>query len=116
MAADSKEFKCPFCGSLLEPPVEIKSGFEVFEGGKCSCGAVYVYDRTGRKLGEALTEALVFAHDGDYDKAFTSDEDYEEAVIRHNQRLNRFLEGDGGRLDRSPKFYFLRLKGAQKDS
>lgn len=113
MPGDSKEFRCPFCDRLLEPPIEIKSGYEVFDGGKCLCGAVYVYDQTGRKLGEALTQALIYAHNGDYESAFSNEEGYEEAVIRYNQRLGRFLPGDGGRLERSPKFYFLKLKGVR---
>lgn len=103
--------QCPFCKETLEPPSEIKLRFETIEGGRCTCGAVYVYDRTGRNLGEAFTSALVLAYDEDYDKAFSAPEgDYEEAVIRYYQRLGRFVEGEGDRLDRSPKFYFLKRK------
>jgi len=111
MRDNSREFRCPFCESLLAPPTELRSGLEVFEGGRCTtCSAVYVYDRTGRMLGEALSIALIFANNGDYDKAFSEGGEYEEAVLRYNPRLNIFSLGDGGRLDRSQKFFFLRLK------
>lgn len=104
--------KCPFCARLVGMPEDIKTPFgDVLEGGSCDCGAVYVYDRSGRKLGEAYADALVVAYDWDYDAAFSAPEgDYEEAVIRYNARIRRFLSGEGDFRDRSGKFYFIRRK------
>lgn len=106
-----REFKCPFCEQPLASPAGMKAGLEDVEGGRCGCGAVYVYDRTGRKLGEAYSEALLLAYGGDYDRAFSAGEgEYEELILRHHRRLNKFIEGEGGRMDRSPKLYFIRRK------
>jgi hypothetical protein len=94
-------------------PEDIKTPFgDVIEGGRCeNCGAVYVYDRTGRKLGEAYTEALVLAYEWDYDRAFSAPEgDYEEAVIRYNARIGRFFLGEGSFKDKMAKFYFVKRK------
>lgn len=104
--------RCPFCGQSPGIPLDINTPFgDTVEGGNCPCGAVYVYDRTGRKLGEAYTEALVYAFDWDYDAAFSAPEgSYEEAVIRYNVRVNRYLEGEGNFKDRCAKFYFIRRK------
>jgi|Deesub1362A_J573_1020465.scaffolds.fasta_scaffold00168_57 hypothetical protein len=104
--------KCPFCGEVPEPMSEIDTPFgDTIEGGSCGCGAVYVYDRTGRKLGESYTEALVLAYDWDYDAAFfTAEEEYEEAVIRFDIRMRKFLGGEGNFRDKSPKFYFIKKK------
>jgi len=107
----SSALECPFCGQALEPPAEVKAGFETFEGGRCACGAVYVYDRTGRKLGEAMMEALLLINDGDYDKAFSAEEGgYEEEVVTFYERLGRFAAGRDRFGERAPKFYFLRRK------
>lgn len=110
----SKILRCPFCDGIPGVPTDISTPFgDEIEGGNCKCGAVYVYDRTGRKLGEAFTEALVLAFDWDYDAAFSAPEgSYEEAVIRFNPRVRKFLEGEGDFRDRSSRFYFVRRKRA----
>lgn len=104
--------RCPFCGEVAGVPVDIRTPFgDEIEGGYCDCGAVYVFDRTGRKLGEAFTEALVLAFDWDYDAAFSApDGSYEEAVMRFNPRIRKFLEGEGSFNDRCGRFYFVRRK------
>jgi hypothetical protein len=107
-----KYLKCPLCGETPGVPMDIDTPFggEV-EGGRCGCGAVYVYDRTGRMLGEAFTEALVMAFDWDYDAAFQAPEgSYEEGVIRYNTRSNQFFKGEGDTRDRCARFYFIRRK------
>lgn len=104
--------RCPFCLVPLDGHVEIETpyGGEI-DGGKCGCGAVYVHDRSGRMLGEAFTDAVAMAYDWDYDAAFGGAEDsYDEFVIRVDKRLKKYLAGDGGPRDRSPKYYFIRRK------
>lgn len=113
MEEDREKFlKCPFCGGLPGPLEEIETPFrDIIDGGHCSCGAIYVFDRSGRKLGEAYSEALVLAYDWDYDRAFSAPEgDYEEAVIRYNNRIKMYLTGEGSHIDRFPKFYFIKRK------
>lgn len=104
--------KCPFCNEFPEPPGDVKTPFGgAVEGGRCSCGAIYVLDRTGRMLGEAFSEALAYAFDWDYDAAFSAPEGfYEETVIRFNQRGRKYLMGEGDFKDRFPKFYFIKRK------
>jgi|GEM_PF-815307 len=107
-----KYLKCPLCGQTPGIPSDIDTPFggEV-EGGNCDCGAVYVYDRTGRMLGEAYSEALVMAFDWDYDAAFSAPEgSFDEGVVRYNGRTNQFFEGEGDVRDRSARFYFVRRK------
>ncbi|GBD98948.1 hypothetical protein BMS3Abin07_00979 [bacterium BMS3Abin07] len=77
--------KCPFCTRAFERPEVIKGDVTDFIGGSCDCGAVYIYDDSEKNLGETLLDALVFACNGDWDKAMMldCDEDYNEAVIEY---------------------------------
>jgi hypothetical protein len=109
--------RCPFCLVPIAGHVEIKTpyGGEI-DGGKCNCGTVYVCDRSGRMLGEAFTDAVAMAYDWDFDAAFEhGEESYEEFVIRFDKRVNKFMAGDGGPLDRSPKYYFIKRKDKSGD-
>lgn len=110
----SKVLRCPFCDRIPGVPTEIPTPFgDTVDGGNCECGAVYVYDRTGRMLGEAFTEALVLAFEWDYDAAFSAPEgSYEEAVIRFDPRIRQFLAGEGDYRDRCGRFYFIKRKKA----
>lgn len=107
-----KILKCPFCECPQGAPCEVKTPFgDSLDAGRCGCGAIYVYDRSGRKLGEAYSDAIAFAYDWDYDAAFSAGEgEYEEAVIRYDPRSRRYYLGDGTFKDRSPKFYFIKRK------
>jgi hypothetical protein len=102
--------KCPFCGEYLEMPDKIETPFGGdLDGGTCSCGAVFVFDETGRMLGEAYSDALAFVFEWDYDAAFSAEEDdYEEAVIRYNSRIGKFVGGQGSFRDRGSRFFFIR--------
>jgi hypothetical protein len=102
--------KCPFCMTPLSGEVEIDTPFgDTIEGGFCGCGTAFVFDRTGRMLGEAYIDALALAYNWDYDAAFSAAEgEYEEAVVRFNTRVRKYMMEGGGRFDRSPKYYFIR--------
>lgn len=113
--ADEKEyrdkiFKCPFCLAELDKMETITTPFgNDVEGGRCTCGAAYVQDLLGKNLGDVFNDALAMAFDWDYDTAFEGDENtYEEAIVRLNRPLGKYLLGDGGRLDRSTKYVFIR--------
>jgi len=111
-----RTFRCPFCLAPLGVEENIPTPFgDTVDGGRCACGARFVNDRTGKMLGEAYMEALAFAYDWDYDAALSgAGGGYDEEVVRFDPRLGKFFLGDGGKLDRSPKYYFVRRKAPPK--
>lgn len=74
---------CPFCMSPLEIPYEGCSS--TMPVGSCTCGAVYICDVTGHNLGSALVDALLYASNGDSDRAWNllPEEDYLERQLKH---------------------------------
>jgi hypothetical protein len=113
MATDSdidNVLRCPFCSGPIAEPRELTSRFgSVFMGWKCSCGAVYVYDQSGHNLGDAYVDALIFACEGDADKAWslTPDEDYEVMELGYDSRRGKFSQA---RKMKTPTYLFIRLK------
>ena len=106
---------CPFCGELFKMPKEIRTNLgNVFSGGKCSCGAAYVYDRTGRSLGEAYVDGLVYACNEDWEKAWTliPDEDYNIVPMCYDEISHAILDNarQGGRVRENLLFIRLRNK------
>jgi len=109
--ANESLFNCPFCSRPLDPPGEIKSRFgSSFEGGKCGCGAVYVYDSTGHNLGDAYIDALGLVCGDDMDKAWslTPDKDYTVLELGYDRRRNKFGGAPKPRKN-SPVYLFLLL-------
>jgi hypothetical protein len=103
--------KCPFCFDRIMDVCEVTGSFgDEHEGGRCAnCGAVFIYDRTGRLLGEAFMDAIAMAYDWDYDKALAgADGGYEETAVQYDTRAGKYLLGDGGPMNRNPKYYFVR--------
>ncbi len=99
---------CPFCGRGMEEPVKIQMRFGETTGGRCECGAVFVYDETGHQLGDAFNDALALLYGEDYDAAYAAGEgDYEEEIITHEKRSNRYVQ-DGSAFGTSPKYLFLK--------
>jgi hypothetical protein len=110
MKTDDNVLKCPFCEKPLGEPEEIKTGFgSTFTGGRCGCGAAYVYDQGGHNLGEAYVDALVYACDGDWDRAWSliPDKDYEVREMSYDSRRSR-LSSSHKRL--SPTFLFILVR------
>ncbi|MEW6109581.1 MAG: hypothetical protein AB1632_10505 [Nitrospirota bacterium] len=110
--------RCPFCNSPIEEPREIASRFgDIISGGKCGCGAVYVYDRSGHNLGDAYVDGLNLACNGDMDKAWSlmPGEDYEIIESSYDARRNRLGRTSASRGKLSPTYLFLRLKNREKD-
>ncbi len=105
--------QCPFCERPIEEPREIQSRFgSSISGGRCECGAVYVYERSGHNLGDAYVDALTLACEGDMDKAWslTPDKDYEILELTYNTRRNKFGRESVSRGKPSPVYLFIRLK------
>lgn len=63
---------CPFCGMPIERPQLVEDGAtrEMPMGVCGGCGAVYACDVTGKNMGVAFAEALVFACDMDWELAW----------------------------------------------
>ncbi len=83
---------CPFCGEFFKPPVDIPiEGFSDVFGGRCTCGAVYTCDPTGKNEGETFMDALALASGG-YDEALElTEDDYEEKVLFYDLRRHRLV-------------------------
>lgn len=115
MSRDDEDsiLRCPFCDNPLEEPKELKSSFgSTINGGRCACGAVYVYDRSGHNMGDAYVDALNLACEGDLDKAWimTPGVDYEILELTYNSRRHKFGREAVSRGRPSPGFVFVRLK------
>ena len=105
-----KSLQCPFCDNFLIRPVDIHFKDMEFSGGICTCGTVYLYDRTGHNLGEIYLDALTFLCRRDLDRAMSlSPEDYEDRDFEYDLHSNRIdarsAAGKSGRV------IFVRLKG-----
>jgi hypothetical protein len=100
--------QCPFCGQEIDRPKEVE-GLEYYEfdGGRCSCGAVFGFDPTARNGGAVMMEAMVHACGDDYERAsnLNPDQDYDGALVKkYNGITHRVGEpGSFGTL------YFIRL-------
>jgi hypothetical protein len=104
---------CPFCERPLEDPQEIMTRFgSTVNGGKCECGTVYVYDRSGHNMGDAYVDVLGLACGGDMDMAWglIPDEDYELRELTYNSRKNKFGRDAFSRGKPSPVYLFVKLK------
>ncbi len=115
MRTKGEEPKCPFCGRIFERPGDIKTGLgSAFSGGRCECGAVYVYDRSGHNLGEAYVDGLVFACNGDWETAWqlTPEIDYEIQSFYYYERSHTLAEIDrrGGKTKENLLFIALKNK------
>ena len=105
--------RCPFCERPLGALEEIMTKFgNVITGGKCDCGAAYVYDGSGHNVGDAYVDVLTLTCNGDLDKAWslTPGEDYDVREFIYDARKNRFSSESIGRGRRSPVYLFVKLK------
>src|SRR3972149_109317 len=104
--------RCPFCERPLGEPDEIKTRFgSTFTGGGCGCGAGYAFVRSGHSLGDAYVDALAFACNDDWDRAWslTPGEDYEVRELTYDSRRNKFMGEAGGR-GRASVYLFILVK------
>lgn len=105
----ARKLQCPYCNNFLIRPVEIRFKNMELTGGICTCGSVYLYDRTGRNLGEIYLDALTFLCRGDLDRALAlAPEDYEDTDFEYDFQTNRIdarsASGKSGRV------IFVRLR------
>jgi hypothetical protein len=64
---------CPFCEENVPAPSRVMTVFtpDGCLAGRCSCGAAYAVDETGRLGGQALLDAQAVLCDGDLNLAMT---------------------------------------------
>jgi hypothetical protein len=102
--------QCPFCDNYLARPVDIHFKTLDILGGICSCGAVYVLDRSGHNLGEIYLDALTFICKGDIDRALSlMPEEYETETLDYDIHTNMIRRREN-RKGKSGKIIFARLK------
>lgn len=106
--------ECAFCGLYIEKPVEpANRRMGEMPVGSCTCGAVYAYDVTGRNLGSAFIEALVFACDMDWDLAWSlfPGEDYLEQLVENYDGISHLIVPGGFHEGRKVPgaLYFIRM-------
>jgi hypothetical protein len=79
-----------------------------FDGGQCSCGAVYGFDPTSKNGGVVMMQAMVQACKGDWDKAqaMSPGIDYREENIQRYSALTHRIDAPGA----FGTIYFIRLK------
>ncbi|MBV6339989.1 hypothetical protein [Candidatus Magnetobacterium casense] len=84
--ASLTEPRCPFCRELFDRPYTISTSLGFFTGGRCLCGAIYVFDASNKNLGEAFMDALSYACGEDWDVAMSlqPDTDYQERSVTYN--------------------------------
>jgi hypothetical protein len=105
---------CPFCGRAIERPKDLATRMPTeMPVGMCDCGAVYACDVTGHNLGAAMSEALVFACDGEWDLAWDllPEEDYLEKHVSNYDPETHLIVHSSAYQGRqiSGKLYFIRL-------
>ncbi len=89
---------CPFCGLIVEKPRELSTRRQgEMPVGTCTCGAVYACDESGRNVGSAQIEALVFGCDMDWDLAWNllPEEDYRQEIVEHYDLRNHLIVPGG---------------------
>jgi hypothetical protein len=105
--------RCPFCRSQLPPPQEVEGGqWYEYEGGDCTCGAVFAHDPTARNGGAVLLQAMLMACGGDMDLVLSlaPGEDYLEGHVHHYNGLTHQVEpGAFGTL------YFIQRRAAAEE-
>jgi len=111
-----REPRCPFCNETFEPPLEISTQVGFFTGGTCKCGAVYVYDISGKNLGEAYVDALSYACKEDWDMAMSlePEKDYTQVMIEYNDTTHSIIPHQDQRgyrfHEKSGKMIFLKIR------
>lgn len=98
---------CPFCGQEIAPPHSFDDFLFEFDGGECSCGAVYGMDPTSRNGGTVIMQAMAQACKGDWDMAqsLRPETDYQEGVIERYSPKNHRINAPGA----FGTIYFIRL-------
>ena len=110
----ARQLRCPFCKGNVPAPVRVMTVFTPAGclGERCSCGAVYAVDETGRLGGQALLDAQALLCDGDLHRAMRL-ESGTQVEVRSRRCPTQTIQVGAGRLDRvsaSARIWFVRLR------
>ena len=108
---------CPFCKEGVPAPGRVMTVFspEGCLAERCSCGAVYAVDETGRQGGQALIDAQAVLCDGDLHLAMTL-ESGKEVDVRSRPCPSQKIRAGASRFKRtssSARAWFVRRRRAQ---
>ncbi len=111
----ARRLRCPFCKENVPAPIRVMTVFTPAGclGERCSCGAVYAVDETGRLGGQALLDAQALLCDGDLHRAMRL-ETGKHVDVRSRRCPTQTPQVGAGRLDRvsaSARVWFVRLRG-----
>lgn len=105
---------CPFCEAKIPRPKPVPDS-DGFRGGHCECGALFLFDESGKTGGQSLLAGLTLISEGDIDLAMSlrPGVDYEVKDVGYRERTHslepksRRRGGDFG----IPKLWFFRRLG-----
>jgi len=110
---ENVEASCPFCRGGLQRPAEITiNSMEKVLGGRCgTCKALYLYDPTGKNLGEAMLQALgIAARELSKDVSdMITGVDYDDVVLSYDARTHRSSGEAKGFMDGHGRLYVLKV-------
>ena len=110
----ARQILCPFCKSKVPAPRRVMTVFTA-EGclaERCSCGAVYAVDETGRLGGQALLDAQAVLCEGDLRLAMTL-ETGKQVEVRSRRFGAQTIQGGASRFNRtsaSARAWFVRRR------
>ena len=98
----ARQVFCPFCKESVPEPERVMSVFtpEGCLAGRCSCGAVYAVDETGRLGGQAMLDAQAVLCNGDLQLAMTL-ETGKQVDVRSRPFGAQTIPGGGKRFNRT---------------
>lgn len=111
----ARQILCPFCKAEVPEPRRVTTVFtpDGCLAGRCSCGAVYAVDETGRLGGQALLDAQAVLSEGDLRLAMTL-ETGKQVDVRSRRFGAQTIRGGGSRFGRtgaSARAWFVRRRG-----
>jgi len=104
--------RCPFCGAYLNRPEQMKiTPTDIVQGGRCTCGALYLADPTGKNVGLMMAQALAAAADilKKEIEDLVPDEDYQDRVLSYDWRNHRSTGAAQGYMDGSGRLYIMKV-------
>jgi hypothetical protein len=114
----AREILCPFCRQSVPAPARVTTVFtpEGCLAERCSCGAVYAVDETGRLGGQALLDAQAVLCNGDLQLAMTL-ESGKHVDVRSKPLQSQTLKVGTSRFNRvsgSARAWFVRRRAEAK--
>ena len=108
----ARQILCPFCKAKVPKPRRVMTVFTA-EGclaERCSCGAVYAVDETGRLGGQALLDAQAVLCDGDLRLAMTLETGHQVDVRSRPLGAQTIQDGASrfNRISGSARAWFVR--------